>query len=112
MKFNIKDIIEDLNDIDTGFCFIGRQNNKYIELDNDENGNGNDVWLRLELKKDCLKIKQGSLLTQAEKKIIWPFCNYNNLNNYNDLHNLTDDVAAFTIKFVKSFKRKLIRKLK
>lgn len=102
---NTNEIIRSFNELDAGFEFVveGRNDKEFL-LDNDSEGNGYREFLRFKLEKNYIRILSGEQLLPEEKKLRWYY------ENYRDVNFLVDDIANFTVKYVKSFKLILERK--
>lgn len=101
IKFSIEEVYHSLLELDLGCCWSDILRPKYkniIGFDNDERGNGNGPYLELKFFSEYVKINRGDSITKEEKKLVFPYCDYNSVDDF------ADYLGEFIKKYFKSFK--------
>lgn len=105
-KFSIKDIFQSLRMTDPGclyFCILAPKYKNKIGFFNDEDGNGGP-YLEMTWFKEYLKITGGSHLCSDEKGNLFPYCDYDSVDQF------VDYVIVFTTRYFGSIEKQYVRK--
>ena len=105
MKWTTDYIFESLSAIDLGCVWLGILKPKYLNkigFDNDIRGNGDGPWLELICCKDYVKFS-GTHLTKEEKKLVFPY------GDFNEIDDFTDYIGDFIREYFNSIKTQNIR---
>jgi hypothetical protein len=100
-KFSIEQIYKSLNGLDLHCYWFDILHPKYknqIGFDNDRDGNGNGPYLELTCYSEYVRFTHGTHLKKDEKKLIYSYCDYDNVDDF------ADRLAEFIIKYFKSIK--------
>ena len=101
LKFTIEEIYKSLSMLDLYCEWSGILRPKYkksIGFDGDPKGNGNGPYLELKVYPEFVKISRGDKITKEERKLVFPYCDYNSVDDF------ADYLGKFIIKYFKSFK--------
>lgn len=106
-KYSIENVYRSLSELDLGCCWFNILRPKYkkiIGFDNDERGNGKGPYLEIKFYSEYVKIHRGDSISNEEKKIIFPYCDYNTVDDF------ADYLGDWIRKYFKSFKYVRIKK--
>lgn len=104
-KFSVDEIYNSLSMLDLRcewFDILHPKYKKKIGFDNDVRGNGKGPYLELTCYPKYVKFTRGTHLKQDEKKILFPYQDFDSVDEF------TDYLATFVIQYFKSIK--LVRK--